>query len=693
MAKLKDFPINSAFVLALVILAVIAWLSYRNTTAMIESDRWEDHTYAVIQEFDRLLSTLKDAEQEQRGYIITGQESYLKSYNQATLNISGKLSSLERLTADDPQERAQLEPIRALIGEKLAELAKTIAIRRSNGFQAAYEVLITGPGKAASDEIQKRISAAQAEENRILQQEAVAKAAEARGSIRDVIAGCLLSFVLLYAVFFLLKREVAKRVGTEKDLMMHRDHLNELVDARTLELAQANSSLQEEIEHRRKTEVILQTEIDVRKHAEEALKQARNELEDRVQERTAELSQAVAKLHDEVDQRSLAEQSLHERTDQLRLLASELTLAEQRERQRLAQILHDGLQQILVAAKFRLALVEHGSDLSKGAEAAADLIDDAIETSRSLTAELSPPILREGGLVSALEWLARWMQDKHGLLVSLTTHHGIEQATEEVIVLLFQATRELLFNIVKHAGVKAARVEVCRLNGLIQVAVEDEGLGFDPSQLRTEGGHCGGFGLFSVRERLNLLGGWMEIDSAPGAGSRFKLIAPYLGRAEPAAPSSNGAQTEESPVAARRQESAPASVERKIRVMLVDDHMVMRQGLAGLIRIVPDMEIVGEASDGQSAVTLVREPSPDVVLMDVNMQNMDGIQAAKLIHAEMPEVRIIGLSMFEQGEKAAAMREAGAVAYLVKSGPSDAVIDAIRTCVQRTGNVVARRNL
>jgi DNA-binding NarL/FixJ family response regulator len=92
------------------------------------------------------------------------------------------------------------------------------------------------------------------------------------------------------------------------------------------------------------------------------------------------------------------------------------------------------------------------------------------------------------------------------------------------------------------------------------------------------------------------------------------------------------------------------------------------------------MEIVGQASDGESAVNLVRKIRPDVVIMDINMPGMNGIQATRIIHSELPEVRIIGLSMFQEGEQAQAMREAGAIEYVTKSGPAEAVIAAIRSC-------------
>ncbi len=115
-------------------------------------------------------------------------------------------------------------------------------------------------------------------------------------------------------------------------------------------------------------------------------------------------------------------------------------------------------------------------------------------------------------------------------------------------------------------------------------------------------------------------------------------------------------------------------------MLLVDDHVVMRQGLSHLLGMEPDIEVVGEASDGRTAVEMAGRLRPDVVMMDINMPGMDGIEATRLIHAQFPDVRVIGLSMFEEGERAQAMRDAGAVNYLTKSGPSDALVAAIRAC-------------
>jgi CheY-like chemotaxis protein len=373
---------------------------------------------------------------------------------------------------------------------------------------------------------------------------------------------------------------------------------------------------------------------------------------------------------------------LLERSEQLRQLTGQLTVAEQRERQRLAQVLHDGLQQILVAAKYRLAFIERDSDLHSAKNEVSELIYDAIETSRSLTAELSPPVLLQGSLVPALEWLARWMRDKHGLDVSLTAHKKIKLLTNEAVLLLFQSVRELLFNVVKHSGVKKACVEVDRVDGGILIAVEDKGVGFDMNQLHTKGDLLSGTGLLSMQERISYMGGHMEIDSAPGQGSRHKLIAPISVFAQETEPAAREKSGRISVAISPELRSETSGTGKKIRIVLVDDHLVMRQGLAGLLRGEPDFEIAAEASDGESAIKLAREIRPDVTLMDISMPGMDGIQAATIIHKEFPEIRIIGLSMFQEDNHRAAMCKAGAVAYLTKTGPSEELIDTIRTCVR-----------
>ncbi|MEN6498445.1 MAG: response regulator, partial [Thermoguttaceae bacterium] len=379
--------------------------------------------------------------------------------------------------------------------------------------------------------------------------------------------------------------------------------------------------------------------------------------------------------------------ALEHRAAQLRALACELTETEERERHRLAQLLHDHLQQLLVAGKLRLSrLARRVSDevLKESLHETAELIDQAITESRSLTAELSPPVLYDAGLAAGLEWLARQMQERHGLRVHLDVDAEAASAANEIAVLLFQSVRELLFNVVKHAQAESAQVRLSRRDhNQVQIIVADQGIGFDPQQLERRA-VMDGFGLFSIRERLSFLGGHLAIHSTSGEGTRMVIKVPLptqketalapTGETWPAGPSGRGPEPSPPDAAAR--------TGQPIRVLLADDHPILRKGLADLLSESQGIEVVGEAGDGEEAVQLAQQTHPDIVLMDVTMPNVDGIQATRRITAELPEVRVIGLSMHEKTDLAHAMQQAGASLYLSKSAPGDELIAAIRDQAQ-----------
>lgn len=386
--------------------------------------------------------------------------------------------------------------------------------------------------------------------------------------------------------------------------------------------------------------------------------------------------EALSALNADLEQRVTNRTALADRrSDQLRQLAAELARSEQRERERLARVLHDNLQQLLVAAKFQLATVRCGASDERSRNA-ADLMDDllkqSLEASRSLTVELSPTILYEGGLEAALPWLARLMETRQGLKVQTEINAAVPQDEAGVAFLLFSSVRELLLNVAKHAGVDWASVQLDRLDGdLVRVIVSDEGKGFDPASLQGND-QMTGLGLFGLRERLEHIGGQCVIDSAPERGTRVTLTA------EVARPTE---QPRTSPP--RKQPSIAASPEGKrsddrVRVLLVDDHAIVRQGLAGILDAEPDIAVIAEAGDGQEAVEQARRHRPDVIIMDISMPGMNGIDATKAIIAELPDTKVIGLSMSAEADQGDSMQQAGAAAYLSKGGPSEQLIAAIR---------------
>jgi len=265
------------------------------------------------------------------------------------------------------------------------------------------------------------------------------------------------------------------------------------------------------------------------KLSEEALQKSRDELELRVRHRTAQLERINEDLRTEIAEREKVEQRLIEYQRQLQLLASELSLAEERLRRRIAVDVHDRIGQNLAISRIKIeSLVGSVSspEYSKTLNEIRDLIAQTIASTRSLTFELSPPVLYELGFESAIEWLVRQTRQQHNLSAEFENDNRPKPLDDNIRVLLFQAVRELLVNVVKHASAKKVTVTVRRVNNEIRVEVADDGVGFDVSRLGSADHKTDGFGLFSIRERLSHTGGQLNIESSPGRGTQVTLAAP-----------------------------------------------------------------------------------------------------------------------------------------------------------------------
>ncbi len=229
-----------------------------------------------------------------------------------------------------------------------------------------------------------------------------------------------------------------------------------------------------------------------------------------------------------------------ERTRELQVLALQLVEAEERERHRIGEFLHDDLQQLLVAARYKLQLLQQDGAVNDTLRPLVrkidEIIDEAIRKTRWLSHEISPPILHLEGLGRALEWLAGQVEEEHGLAVRFQARQPVVVENGYLRAYLYRAVRELIFNAVKHAGVGEVEVSLDRAGDRLEIVVADRGRGFDPAALQAGGGAAGGLGLAGIGERAGFFGGELRVESAPGRGSRFVLTVPLsAGPPEPRA--------------------------------------------------------------------------------------------------------------------------------------------------------------
>ena len=403
------------------------------------------------------------------------------------------------------------------------------------------------------------------------------------------------------------------------------------------------------------------TDITARKQAEQALKELNDTLEQRVADRTRDL---------------LVYQ------ENLRAMASELVVTEQRERRRLATELHDYLAQLLVVCRMKLTQATNEAKvpaLKANLEEIDTILSDSLTYTRTLIAELSPTILYELGLVPALIWLGQQME-RHGLQVQVQPDDQAIHLPEDQAIFVFQAVRELLFNAIKHSGVGEATVFLHGHAGQkLEVLVQDAGHGFQPALESTDYTNPGRFGLFSIRERAEALGGHFHIESAPGQGTQAILVFPLQPDPVPVSPNLEYQETRK-PLGQSLQGHSKKKV---VRILLVDDHAMIREGIRTLLEHHADFLIVGEGKNGGEALEMTNLVFPDVVVMDVNMPKINGIEATRILTKEHPSVRVIGLSVHEDKQIEKLLLEAGAALYVTKGSVAGQLVEAIRHVVNQ----------
>lgn len=359
---------------------------------------------------------------------------------------------------------------------------------------------------------------------------------------------------------------------------------------------------------------------------------------------------------------------LSARAEQIHQLASDLVLAEQSERQRIAQILHDDLQQLLVAFQMKAAALTSNLSTEQRTrlDQATSLIDRAVDVARTLTSDLSPPVLATDDITATLEWLALRMEQMHDLKVDIGSSAPL-RLPPDLRMLVYQAARELLFNVVKHAGVDHAEVNVKLDDSQIVFVVEDEGAGYDPAAAGEERSiREGGFGLESVRQRVHHFGGRLEMESVLGVGTRATLYVPLPDEA-----------TARQPAISSHEDSRPATDPVNHAIYIVDDNALVREALVIIIQDEPDLDVAGASESAADALELVPRLSPDLVLTDLSLPDMTGIEFVERLLALKFRNRIAVLSAHSEPDYVEQALAAGAHGYILKGEP-EAMVEGIR---------------
>ena len=331
---------------------------------------------------------------------------------------------------------------------------------------------------------------------------------------------------------------------------------------------------------------------------------------------------------------------------QLKELSARLVHAQENERRAISRELHDEVGQSMSA--LLVGLGNLSANLSESAREAVapqlntlrEIAESSVRAVRNMSLLLRPSMLDDLGLAPALRWQARETARQFGVRVDVATDEACNELPEELRTCTYRVVQEGLLNAARHARAKLVRIHVRKANRSLFLTIQDDGCGFDA--------HERGLGLLGIQERIANLGGAFKIDSQPGRGTLLAASLPAPGR------------------------------RRMIRILLADDHTILRTGLRAVLERHADLQVVGEASDGRQAVQVTEKDRPDVVIMDVGMPLLNGIEAARQITAKNPQIAIVVLSMHSDEGYVLRALKAGARGYLLKDSAEADLINAIR---------------
>jgi PAS domain S-box-containing protein len=371
-----------------------------------------------------------------------------------------------------------------------------------------------------------------------------------------------------------------------------------------------------------------------------------------------------------------ANEALRVTETSLRQLSARLLQLQDEERRRIARDLHDVTGQkiaVLSMSLDRLARLteQRKPEAKESIKESREIVSQIGEEIRTLSYILHPPLLDECGLASAVHWYAEGFEKRSGIKLEVSIEHDLPRLAADAETTLFRVVQESLTNVHRYSGSSSAKISVSKDSGEVRLEVIDYGHGIKSGTARAklDGPAPLGVGIPGMRERLHQLGGGLTVDFGT-SGTRVTATLPIKAQAQ--------AESEETASQNSLSFTIRSAEDARRRILIADDHELMRRGLRGLLESHDEWAVCGEAVEGSEAVRKSTELKPDLVIMDVNLPGLSGIDAALQIRREREAAKILFFTVHDSDEVIREIVEAGALGYVAKSRASQDLIEAVR---------------
>ncbi|BAZ21260.1 multi-sensor signal transduction histidine kinase [Kalymmatonema gypsitolerans NIES-4073] len=549
--------------MVLAVVVVNAVISYQNMLKVIENESWVTHTHQVLTELENTLSTLKDAETGQRGYVLTGDKHYLEPYFAALSQINGNIKNIRQLTADNSSQQRRILFLERKVAEKLNELQKTIALRQEKGIEPAQQVVLSGRGKKLMDDIRRLITQMEKVENELLQQRSQESKASFQKMSATFFLATFLNLALLILLYYFISRNITQHQRAEEALRQSENHLRTIINAEPecVKLIEADGSILEinpaglvMIEVESADSIIGKSIYSFMVSKYIKAFQAFHESVCQGNKGTLEFEMIGCRgnhrwiethsvplrnqqdgklLHlaigRDITERKRAEKIQQKTQERLQILSQKLIEAQEAERRYIARELHDEIGQALTAVKINLQGVQHLSSKSEIAlllEESTSIVEVALQQVRSLSLDLRPSLLDDLGLMAALRWYVDRQSQRGGIIGEFVASPLERKLLPNLETTCFRIVQEALTNVVRHAQAQRVTVELRQQEAQLHLVINDDGIGFNVEAARERATHGGSLGLLGMEERALLVGSQFNIESVHQWGTKIHVCFP-----------------------------------------------------------------------------------------------------------------------------------------------------------------------